>query len=126
MFEDLMSRIKVTISSGVFRSSTSLESMQNFMAQIRRPRRMQTSHAEVSLLSKPVAAEPKQATQKDNDTFSKALERAEAATKASAKPAEDNLPAQPVVRDAQKVGRNDPCPCGSGKKYKKCCGANEL
>jgi uncharacterized protein YecA (UPF0149 family) len=22
----------------------------------------------------------------------------------------------------QKVGRNDPCPCGSGKKYKKCCG----
>ena len=24
----------------------------------------------------------------------------------------------------QKVGRNDPCPCGSGKKYKKCCGAN--
>ena len=23
---------------------------------------------------------------------------------------------------AQKVGRNDPCPCGSGKKYKKCCG----
>ena len=34
-----------------------------------------------------------------------------------------------VVRKApvrvQKVGRNDPCPCGSGKKYKKCCGAHE-
>ena len=28
-------------------------------------------------------------------------------------------------RRVQKVGRNDPCPCGSGKKYKKCCGANE-
>ena len=28
-----------------------------------------------------------------------------------------------VVRAGQKVGRNDPCPCGSGKKYKKCCGA---
>ncbi|MCL2318567.1 MAG: SEC-C metal-binding domain-containing protein, partial [Treponema sp.] len=27
-----------------------------------------------------------------------------------------------VVRSAPKVGRNDPCPCGSGKKYKKCCG----
>jgi SEC-C motif-containing protein len=27
-----------------------------------------------------------------------------------------------VRRDASKVGRNDPCPCGSGKKYKKCCG----
>jgi tetratricopeptide (TPR) repeat protein len=29
---------------------------------------------------------------------------------------------QPVRREAPKVGRNDPCPCGSGKKYKKCCG----
>ena len=29
---------------------------------------------------------------------------------------------KPVTRDADKVGRNDPCPCGSGKKYKKCCG----
>lgn len=29
---------------------------------------------------------------------------------------------QPVHRDQQKVGRNDSCPCGSGKKYKKCCG----
>ena len=28
----------------------------------------------------------------------------------------------PIVREAPKVGRNDPCPCGSGKKYKKCCG----
>ncbi|MHC5088906.1 MAG: SEC-C metal-binding domain-containing protein [Planctomycetota bacterium] len=26
--------------------------------------------------------------------------------------------------DQPKVGRNDPCPCGSGKKYKKCCGKN--
>ena len=29
------------------------------------------------------------------------------------------------VKKGEKVGRNDPCPCGSGKKYKKCCGANE-
>ena len=28
-----------------------------------------------------------------------------------------------VRRDTPKIGRNDPCPCGSGKKYKKCCGA---
>ncbi len=32
---------------------------------------------------------------------------------------------QPVVKKDKKVGRNDPCPCGSGKKYKKCCGAGE-
>jgi preprotein translocase subunit SecA len=30
---------------------------------------------------------------------------------------------KPFVRTTEKVGRNDPCPCGSGKKYKKCCGA---
>ena len=29
---------------------------------------------------------------------------------------------KPYVRTAPKVGPNDPCPCGSGKKYKKCCG----
>jgi uncharacterized protein YecA (UPF0149 family) len=29
---------------------------------------------------------------------------------------------QPFLRDGPKVGRNDPCPCGSGKKHKKCCG----
>jgi hypothetical protein len=28
----------------------------------------------------------------------------------------------PIVSDAPKIGRNEPCPCGSGKKYKKCCG----
>ena len=28
----------------------------------------------------------------------------------------------PFVRDLPKVGRNDPCPCGSGKKFKLCCG----
>lgn len=32
-------------------------------------------------------------------------------------------PSATVVRDTPKVGRNEPCPCGSGKKYKKCCGA---
>ena len=39
---------------------------------------------------------------------------------------QDNRPGQvggqKTVKNLQKVGRNDPCPCGSGKKYKKCCG----
>ena len=34
-----------------------------------------------------------------------------------------DMQVQQVVRSGAKVGRNDPCPCGSGKKYKKCCGA---
>ena len=36
----------------------------------------------------------------------------------------ENTVKKPVKKDV-KVGRNDPCPCGSGKKYKKCCGLNE-
>jgi preprotein translocase subunit SecA len=107
LFEDLMSRIKINIASGVFRSSTSIESMQNFVARMRQPRRVQTSHAEVSLLG----SQPQQGavpSQRQADVFDKAMERASA---------------QPIVRDSPKVGRNDPCPCGSGKKYKRCCGS---
>ena len=47
---------------------------------------------------------------KASDVVSEAANAAEAAAKA--KP----------VRTGPKVGRNDPCPCGSGKKYKQCCG----
>jgi preprotein translocase subunit SecA len=36
---------------------------------------------------------------------------------------EDTAATTTIKREAAKVGRNDPCPCGSGKKYKKCCGA---
>ena len=36
----------------------------------------------------------------------------------------DMVKPRPVVRDAPRTGRNDPCPCGSGKKYKKCHGAS--
>jgi hypothetical protein len=31
---------------------------------------------------------------------------------------------QTVAKESPKIGRNDPCPCGSGKKFKKCCGAS--
>lgn len=37
---------------------------------------------------------------------------------------DDTVRKEPV-KNKKKVGRNDPCPCGSGKKYKKCCGAND-
>jgi uncharacterized protein YecA (UPF0149 family) len=46
------------------------------------------------------------------DSSAEAYEAAESATKTVVAP-----------RSVTKVGRNDPCPCGSGKKYKKCCGA---
>jgi hypothetical protein len=37
----------------------------------------------------------------------------------------DAYPNPPARNSGPKIGRNDPCPCGSGKKYKKCCGGNE-
>ncbi len=36
----------------------------------------------------------------------------------------DQKKSHTVVREGKKIGRNDPCPCGSGKKYKNCCGKN--
>ena len=36
--------------------------------------------------------------------------------------AKNSIQTKPFVRSAQKVGRNDPCPCGNGKKFKQCCG----
>ena len=33
----------------------------------------------------------------------------------------DELPQLPHIKESPDIGRNEPCPCGSGKKYKKCC-----
>ncbi len=38
---------------------------------------------------------------------------------------EEEVKAKPIVNQKKNVGRNDPCPCGSGKKYKKCCGGSK-
>ncbi len=47
----------------------------------------------------------------------------EAQLRAEGNPEQHHI--DPVVHDGPKIGRNDPCPCGSGKKYKKCCGAGK-
>lgn len=52
--------------------------------------------------------------------------REQVAHETSAQGADDGSKVKPTPhRAAAKVGRNDPCPCGSGLKYKKCCGKNE-
>ncbi len=54
------------------------------------------------------------------------LERKQVATITAENVGGDGTRSKTVVKTkSQKVGRNDPCPCGSGKKYKKCCGADE-
>ena len=40
-------------------------------------------------------------------------------------PGADVPKVETVVHEGPRIGRNDPCPCGSGKKYKKCCGAGK-
>ncbi len=69
----------------------------------------------------PPAAEPAGVTYGRGEMPGPAVAAAEPAAVPAAEPEEEKP--QPVVRSTEKVGRNDPCTCGSGKKYKKCCGA---
>ncbi len=69
------------------------------------------------------------ANEESTDSQGMAMRRAQAMRQApgevdnmATNSSEGEVKRQPVVRRTPKVGRNDPCPCGSGKKYKKCCG----
>ncbi len=80
----------------------------------------------VQFVSQVMRAQPRDA-QEDSERLQRQMEqRRRAAVEGRA--GEDGKPqavAKQVVREGPKVGRNDPCPCGSGKKYKKCHGAAE-
>lgn len=56
---------------------------------------------------------------KDDEVIQTQLSQAAQEFKA---PSEDEEPSHAPVQKGDKIGRNDPCPCGSGKKYKNCCG----
>ncbi len=68
------------------------------------------------------------ASEKTEETLGMALRRRrqmaqqQQAEEYATNSSESEVKHRPVVRTQPKVGRNDPCPCGSGKKYKKCCG----
>ncbi len=103
IFDELMTNVKTEICHNVFRSASSLLAFENFL----RNAPQQTLHTTTSAFSSPTADA---SGKKASDVVSEAANAAEA--QAKAKP----------VRTGPKVGRNDPCPCGSGKKYKSCCG----
>ncbi len=67
---------------------------------------------------------PQQAEHKEFASLSQQAARQRQEPQAPSAPAssENNPQPPPAQRQGPKVGRNDPCPCGSGKKYKKCCG----
>ncbi len=108
IFDELMVNIKTEICHNIFRSASSLMAFENFLKNV--PQK--TLHQSTSAFGGPASGSDTQQTPggakpKASDVVSEAAEAAE-----RAKP----------VRSGPKVGRNDPCPCGSGKKYKQCCG----
>jgi preprotein translocase subunit SecA len=103
IFDELMVNVKTEICHNVFRSASSLLAFENFL----RNAPQQTLHQSASAFGGTSTAST---AGKPSDVVSEAASAAEA--QAKAKP----------VRTGPKVGRNDPCPCGSGKKYKQCCG----
>jgi len=102
IFGELMVNIKTEICHNIFRSASSLMAFENFLRNVPQ----QTLHQSTSAFSSGAGA-PAADKAKASDVVSEA-----AAAVEKAKP----------VRTGPKVGRNDPCPCGSGKKYKQCCG----
>ena len=105
-FEEMMQAMRSDICSGMFRSSTNLAAFENMLS---------------SLSNVAKTSGPDQSGVQGFDRFTAPQGGPQQAEQSEA----PEIPkvAVPVVRDAPKVGRNDPCPCGSGKKFKKCCGA---
>jgi len=109
IFDELMVNIKTEICHNIFRSATSLMAFENFLRNV--PQR--TLHQSASAFGS--AAAPEGAAQQAP------ARRAPAPSDIVSEAAAAVEKARPV-RAGPKVGRNDPCPCGSGKKYKHCCG----
>jgi preprotein translocase subunit SecA len=103
IFDELMTNVKTEICHNVFRSASSMLAFENFI----RNAPQQTLHQNTSAFG---GAAPAADGKRASDVVSEAANAAEA--QAKAKP----------VQTGPKVGRNDPCPCRSGKKYKQCCG----
>ena len=104
LFNDLMVNIKTEICHNIFRSASSLMAFEQFL----RSRPSKTEHGTVSAFGgTSTGSSGGGAAPSASDVVSEANEAI-----AKAKP----------VRTGPKVGRNDPCPCNSGKKFKQCCG----
>jgi preprotein translocase subunit SecA len=110
IFEELMVNIKTEICHNIFRSATSLMAFENFLRNV--PQR--TTHQSTSAFGGAAPTASDSAAQPGGNGPSHASDIVSEAAAAVEK-------ARPV-RSGPKVGRNDPCPCGSGKKFKHCCG----
>ena len=108
IFDELMINIKSEICHNIFRSASSLMAFENFLRNVPQ----QTMHQSTSAFGGGATASDPQASGGAKPGGGSSIVSEAAAAMEKAKP----------VRSGPKVGRNDPCPCGSGKKYKHCCG----
>ena len=106
-FEEMMVSMRSDVCSGMFRSSTNLAAFENMLSNLSDVAR---------------ASGPDTSASGGFDRFS-GVGSPQPANGQGEAPEIAKI-AAPIVRDTPKVGRNDLCPCGSGKKYKKCCGAS--
>jgi preprotein translocase subunit SecA len=118
-FEELMNNVRLQICTGLFRSASNLESFENMLALLSRNAR--TVGPDETAAGGGVARTSPPTPQITTTVTSSGP----AAAPNGAAPADQEiqLPKVTVRRQFPKVGRNDPCPCGSGKKYKNCHGA---
>ena len=120
MFREMMDRIQANTVTKLFRVQIQREEEQ--VPQIHQKERQMEEHGVANKSEdEAVAGDASQrqtAAQKRRAGRGGPVQAARPAGEAAAKP-------EPVRRDRPKVGRNDPCPCGSGKKYKKCHGKDE-
>ena len=108
-FEELMNNVRLQICTGLFRSASNLESFENMLALLSR-----TARAVGPTDAPAPAAAPRLET--STTVTSSGPANGETAP-------EIQLPKITVRRETPKVGRNELCPCGSGKKFKNCHGA---
>ncbi|NQU39912.1 MAG: preprotein translocase subunit SecA [Lentisphaerae bacterium] len=111
MFGQLMTTIKQDIASAAFRTTTSADSFESFLSAL--PQTL--VHDEVSLLG----GGP---SQPGAPRGGMPPPRMSPGTVSGLPPVAPTGTRPTMQRDDDKVGRNDPCPCGSGKKFKKCHG----
>ena len=127
-FEELMNNVRLQICTGLFRSTTNLQSFENMLAILSRSARMQGPENEppvgtAARLRPPgaVPAAPAASRLRIPAAVPASVPGSPGPDGSSGEP-EIQLPRVTIRRDTPKVGRNDPCPCGSGKKYKHCHG----
>ena len=113
-FEELMTNVRLQICTGLFRSASNLESFENMLSLLSRTAR---AVGPADAQSAPAPAAPR------FETSTTVTSSGPAELAAPAPEQEIVLPKVTIRRETPKVGRNEPCPCGSGKKYKSCHGA---